>query len=183
MLEPEISLWIAISCIRQGRADTDVTVSVDGAHIRTGKKLHFDIAAFLREQGFEKTEGEPGRWQGTYRSARYGPGIRISSQPGIGDVRVALRDGRTLYVESKKIRGGNSGEYPAMREAVGQLMTGCPEEPGTVPAVAVPLTAKSRELAQRWSAQPRLRREGICFLLVDTQGGLTLYPEEAWEAP
>ena len=77
-----------------------------------------------------------------------------------------IRDGKTLYIESKKFKHGSGGEYPAMREAIGQLMTGCPDEKNVIPVVAVPYSAKSKELAQKWSSNERIRNANIHFMLV-----------------
>ena len=56
--------------------------------------------------------------------------IIITSEAGIGDVNVQLLDGKKLYVESKKGKENKSGqEYPLMREAIGQLMTGTQKTP------------------------------------------------------
>ena len=64
---------------------------------------------------------------------------------------------------------GNS-EYPLMREAIGQLMTGCPMKDNIVPTVAVPYTKKSYELAQRWSQLKQIQMVGIKFMLVREDG-------------
>ena len=57
-----------------------------------------------------------------------------------------------------------------MREAIGQLMTGCPDDPNVTPIVAVPLSSKSAELAQIWSSNERIRKAGIHFMLVSDSG-------------
>ena len=92
----------------------------------------------------------------------------MSSSPGVGDVVVHLNHGKTLYIESKKFRSGSGGEYPAMREAIGQLMTGCPDD--NIPVVAVPYNDKSAELAERWSHNSRICNAGIRFMLVRNDG-------------
>ena len=59
-----------------------------------------------------------------------------------------------------------------MREAIGQLMTGCPDDPNIVPVVAVPLSAKSAELARTWSSNERIRKAGIHFMLISDNGSI-----------
>ena len=86
--------------------------------------------------------------------------------------RLHLNNGKTLYIESKKFKSGNSGEYPAMREAIGQLMTGCPDDPNVIPVVAVPFSSKSVELAQTWRANERIRRAEIHLMLVGDDGSI-----------
>ena len=49
MTEPEVSLRLAMYYIKNHLTEHDVKVSVDGAHIKTGKALHFDIEGFLNK--------------------------------------------------------------------------------------------------------------------------------------
>ena len=172
MQEPEVSLLIAMKYIRDGKVRNDIAVSIDGAHIKTNKTTHFDITTFMCKNGYVKCDGDSSRWQGTYQNPNYTPRIVVSSKSGVGDVVIVLKDGKILYIESKKFKNGNSGEYPAMREAIGQLMTSCPDDPNVIPVVAVPLSAKSAELAQTWSANERIRRAGIHFMLVRDDGSI-----------
>lgn len=172
MQEPEVSLRIAMKYIQDGMTSKDVTVSIDGAHIKTKDTVHFDIESFMRENGYNKCDGEYNHWQGEYENSSFSPRIVISSKPGIGDVNIILNDGRTLFVESKKIKSGSGGEYPAMREAIGQLMTGCPDQPNVIPVVAVPYSVKSAERAREWSSNARIRTAGIRFMLVHESGNI-----------
>ena len=167
MTEPEVSLTIAMYYIRNGETSNNVTVSIDGAHVRTKDVIHFDIVEFLKEKGYLKCDGND-RWQGEYKNENYEPHIIITSKPGVGDVSVYLNNGDILYIECKKFKSGSGGEYPAMREAIGQLMTGCPDD--RIPVVAVPCNEKSAELAARWFENERMRRSGICFALVRENG-------------
>ena len=173
MQEPEVSLLIALHYIRNGLTDDNVKVSIDGAHIRTGETVHFNIAEFLTEHYCRKVNGDADRWQGVYDVEGYEQKVIIDSRPGEGDVVIRLPDGNRLYVESKKVRKGKSNhEYPAMREAIGQLMTGCEFTKNVIPAVAVPYTYKSAELAERWSKLPQIEATGIRFILVHENGAI-----------
>ena len=172
MQEPEVSLRIAMAYIRDGKTHSDITVSIDGAHIKTKDIIHFDITAFMNKNGYLKCDDDDTRWHGAYQNSNYAPRIIVSSKPGVGDVVIYLTDGMTLYIESKKFRGGSNGEYPAMREAIGQLMTGCPDDPNVIPVAAVPFSTKSAELVQSWSDNKRIRNAGIRFMLVHADGSV-----------
>ena len=172
MQEPEVSLRIAMKYIQEHKTYSDITVSIDGAHIKTKGTIHFDIASFMRKNGYVKCTGEDDRWQGTYQTSNHVPHIIISSKPGIGDVSILQTDGSTLFIVSKKLKSGTGGEYPAMREAIGQLMTGCPDRPDVIPVVAVPYSPKSDELAQKWSSNKRMHMAGIRFMLVHENGDI-----------
>lgn len=171
MLEPEVSLYIAMRYIEEGKTQNDVAVSIDGAHVKTKNTLHFDLVGFMRKNGYEKCNHDE-RWQGVYQSKSHSQRIIVSSQSGEGDVIITLNDGKTMYIESKKFKSGNSGEYPSMREAIGQLMTSCPDTPDTIPIVAVPYSAKSADLSETWSKNERIRKAGICFILVHDNGNI-----------
>ena len=168
MTEPEVSLRIAIHFIQNGETSENIAVSIDGAHIKTKDKTHFEIVDFLRKKGYVKCDGRNDIWQGEYQDMNYSQRIVVSSKPGVGDVVVHLNHGKTLYIESKKFKSGSGGEYPAMREAIGQLMTGCPED--NIPVVAVPYNDKSTKLAERWSHNSRICNAGIRFMLVHGDG-------------
>ena len=167
MTEPEVSLRLAIYYIQNGETSEDVAVSIDGAHIKTKDAVHFEIIGFLRKNGYVK-RANTDKWQDEYKNEKYAPCIIVSSKPGVGDVLIALNNGKTLYVESKKFKSGSGGEYSAMREAIGQLMTGCPDD--KTPVVAVPFNGKSAFLAKQWSNNSRMNNAGICFALVHNSG-------------
>ena len=175
MQEPEVSLWIAMNYIQEEKTRADVNVSIDGAHVKTKGTTHFDVVGFLREHGYIKCDGVDNRWQGEYRCSGSSHRIIVSSKPGVGDVTITLTDGKTLFIESKKFKSGSSGEYPAMREAIGQLMTGCPDDPDVIPVVAAPYSAKSAELAKKWSSNKRMRMAGIRFMLVRDDGSMCIF--------
>lgn len=174
MQEAEVSLRIAIYYIKSQYTANDVSVSLDGAHIKTGNTMHFDIYSFLSNQGCKKVSGSIDSWQGAYELVGYTPKIIISSTPGIGDVNINTISGEHLYVESKKGKEANksNSEYSLMREAIGQLMTGCQMADNVVPVVAVPYTNKSYELANKWSQLRQIRNVGIKFILVHEDGNI-----------
>ena len=173
MTEAEVILRLAMYYIENGYTKENVTVSIDGAHVKTGNTVHFDIFAFLRKKGFQKLDNEPERWQGEYSFAGSDSHIIISSTPGIGDVNVKLLNGNVIYAECKKGKNDKRGqEYPLMREAIGQLMTGCDFIDSVIPMVAVPYTDKSRELAERWSKLTQISNLGIKFALIYEDGDI-----------
>ena len=174
MQEPEVSLRIAMKYIQEGKACSNIAVSIDGAHIHTNGTIHFDIAAFMNKNGYAKCDNDFDRWQGVYQNPDYALRIKVSSKSGVGDVLIVLNDGRTLFIESKKFKRGSGGEYPAMREAIGQLMTSCPDDSNVIPVVAVPWSTKSAELAGVWITKERIRKAGIHFMLVRDNGDIEL---------
>lgn len=173
MQEAEVSLWVALYYIRNQLTAQDIKVSIDGAHIRTGNIVHFDIWNFTKEHGMSKMDGIMERWQGEYAVEGSSNRIIISSVPGIGDVNILRKDGKELYIESKKGKNDKKGqEYSLMREAIGQLMTGCEMTENIIPVVAVPFSDKSHGLALRWSQYEQMKHVGIKFFLVKSDGEL-----------
>ena len=176
MQEAEVSLRVALYYITNHLTKDDVKVSLDGAHIKTGDNIHFDIHGFLDSHNCKKVSGAIDSWQGMYQVDGYKQKVVISSTPGIGDVNITTIDGKRLYIESKKGKEKNrsNSEYPLMREAIGQLMTGCQLNENVVPVVAVPYTEKSNELACRWAQLKQIRLVGIRFMLVHDDSKLEL---------
>ena len=175
MQEAEVSLRVALYYIKNGLTDKDVAVSIDGAHIKTGETMHFDIWSFMSENCLVKCVGDADKWQGTYEIEGFKPHVIISSKPGEGDVVVLLEGGKKLFVESKKSGSSKSGQaYPLMREAIGQLVTGRELTENIVPAVAVPYSEKSFELATRWGEYSQIKQIGIRFILVKNDGDIVM---------
>ena len=139
MQEAEVSLTVALYYIKNQLTDKDVKISLDGAHIKIRDTIHFDIYRFLNEHLCHKVGGSVDSWQGVYEVEGYKPKLIISSTPGIGDVNMVSLDGKQIYVESKKGKDKkrSNSEYPLMREAIGQLMTGCQLDEQLIPVVAV----------------------------------------------
>ena len=174
MSEPEVSLLIALYFIKNGLTKEDVYVSIDGAHVKTEDRIHFNINDFMSDQQVPKTDGDSNRWQGTYEIDPNYPKLIIHSKPGYGDVTIKTLDGKTIYIESKKgdLLRKRGQEYPLMREAIGQLMTGLSFNSSIIPTVAVPFTEKSFDLATKWSKLPQIRELGIRFMLVNLEGNV-----------
>lgn len=176
MTEAEVILRLAMYYIKNKLTEDHVTVSIDGAHVKTGNTVHFDIFVFLKKEGLIKIDAEPERWQGEYAIKGFDSHVIISSTPGIGDVNIILCDGCIIHAECKKGKNDKRGqEYPLMREAIGQLMTGCDFTEGVIPMVAVPYTNKSKQLAERWSALTQIKNLGIKFALISENGEVELF--------
>ena len=173
MKEAEVSIRVALYYICNNNTKENVQISIDGAHIKTKDTVNFDIFTFLKESGCKKLDENNARWQGLYEVHGYEPKIEISSQPGIGDVNVILTDGYVLHIESKRgsYKKGND-EYKLMREAIGQLMTTQYDGDNVIPVVAVPYSAKSYELAERWSRYRKIQDANIHFMLVHENGDI-----------
>lgn len=173
MTEPEVSLYVALHYIKNGLTKENVKVSIDGAHIKTNNKIHFDIQNFMNDNQCYKIDDDNERWQGIYEVQGYEAKIEISSIPGIGDVNIWLPSGELLWIESKKGKQNKSGqEYVLMREAIGQLMTNEFIPSNAIPVVAVPYTEKSMKLAEKWSRLPRIQKMNIRFFLIREDGNI-----------
>ena len=171
MTEPEVSLSVAVYYIERGDVVGDVIVSLDGAHMRVKGSVYFDVPLFMRGKGYEKVENDAPKRE-VYQNKAHSSRVIVERKSGQGDVVFSAKDGRSFFVESKKFKGGNSPEYPAMREAIGQLMTGqCPHD--SIPVVAVPYTDTSKKLAEKWLENSnRLGEAGVCFMLVKPDGSV-----------
>lgn len=177
MQEAEVSIRTALFYIKSGLTNEDVEVAIDGAQVRTGKTIHFDIDGFIQQIGLIKEISIDDSWRGKYRINGFKPRIIIHSYPGKGDIVVKQNNDRILYIESKKgnvVKCKGSKEYQLMREAIGQLMTTESYSNKVDLAVAVPKSDKSYELAQRWSRLEQMRLFKITFLLVEDDGNVLI---------
>lgn len=172
MSEAEVSIRLAMHLLDKCIAKSDVYIALDGAQIKTGTTIHFPITEFLATNGFRKKTNEDS-WRGKYAYREHEHAIVIHSSPGNGDVVTTLSNDRRLIVESKKgelVKSKSSSEYRLIREALGQLVSIQEYDSGTILAVSVPDSEKSRELAKRWSTAPILSMNNIGFYLVSRTG-------------
>jgi hypothetical protein len=173
MSEPEVSLRLAMALLSEGHTENTVEVFIDGAHVQTAGKVHFDLRAFMDSQGWRGRD--PTGWKTTYTYPLMAGSIHIHSRRGLGDVNTRLSNGTLFIAHCKKgpLTEGRSQEFALLRGAIGQLMTMEIEPGDAVLAVAVPSSPKFEELVTRWRPAPLIRRAGIKLLTVAQDGLVT----------
>jgi hypothetical protein len=100
MPEAEVALRLAAFILSLPGSGAMASVGIDGASIRSGDAVTFDIGRFMAGTGWEpimEPQVSRNAWTGTYR--RGDKTIRMHSRPGEGDV-VATVDGRRIVVAS-----------------------------------------------------------------------------------
>lgn len=175
MPEAEVALRLAEFILSLPGSGAMASVAIDGASIKVGDAVIFDIGRFMAGTGWEQTkEPQVGRnaWSGTYR--RGDKTIRVHSRPGEGDV-VATVDGRRIVAECKKgplVRKPGSPEHPLLTTALGQALLFDLSADDIVVA-AVPDTPVFRKLGGTWRSRPLVRRAGIRIVLVARDGAVS----------
>jgi hypothetical protein len=175
MPEAEVALRLAEFILSLPGSGTMASVAIDGASIKVGDAVIFDIGRFMAVLGWKQIkEPQVGRnaWTGTYR--RGDKTIRVHSRPGEGDV-VATVDGRRIVAECKKgplVRKPGNPEYPLLTTALGQALLFHVAADDIVVA-AVPDTPVFRKLAESWRSRPLVRRAGIRIALVARDGAVS----------
>jgi hypothetical protein len=172
MPEAEVSLRLAEFILSLPRSGAMASVAIDGASIKVGDAVIFNIGRFMVGTGWEQIkEPQVGRnaWTGAYR--RGDKTIRVHSRRGEGEV-VAQVNGRRIIAECKKgplVRKPGSPEYPLLTTALGQALLFDVSADDIVVA-AVPDTPVFRKLAETWRSRPLVRRAGIQLALVHRDG-------------
>lgn len=175
MPEAEVALRLAEFILSLPGSGAMASVAIDGASIKVGDAVIFDIGRFMAGTGWEQTkEPQVGRnaWTGTYR--RGDKTIRVHSRPGEGDV-VATVDGRRIVAECKKgplVRKPGSPEYPLLTTALGQALL-FEVSADDIVVAAVPDTPVFRKLAETWRSRPLVRRAGIRIALMARDGAVS----------
>ncbi|EIM31141.1 hypothetical protein [Microvirga lotononidis] len=172
MPEAEVALRLAEFILSLPGSGAMASVAIDGASIKVGDAVIFDIGRFMAGTGWEPIK-EPqvcrNAWTGAYR--RGDKTIRVHSRPGEGDV-VTTVDGCRIVAECKKgplIRKPGSPEYPLLTAALGQALL-FEVSADDVVVAAVPDTPVFRRLAEVWRIRPLVRRVGIRIALVARDG-------------
>jgi hypothetical protein len=175
MPEAEVALRLAAFILSLPGSGAMASVAMDGASLKVGNAVIFDIGRFMAGTGWEQTkEPQVGRnaWTGAYR--RGDKTIRVHSRPGEGDV-VATVDGRRIIAECKKgplVRKPGSPEYPLLTTALGQALL-FEVSADDIVVAAVPDTPVFRKLAEIWRSRPLVRRAGIRIVLVARDGAVS----------
>lgn len=173
MPEAEVALRLAFHLLAHPQSGGEASVALDGAQIRVHGRQVFPIEAFLDDVGWKQVS-QVGRnpWQGDYE--RNGSRLTVHASSGMGDVVARVGHFR-IRAECKKgplIHKPGSKEYPALHEAIGQVLTVESVEPDDVLAVAVPLTDRFSNLVTRWRAAPLVVRSGIRLVMVGRDGSV-----------
>ncbi len=71
MPEAEVSLRLAFYLISKNKVSSNVTVSIDGAQIKTNENTHFDIRGFLKCEDWIKQEDSSQSFYNLYRKPTY----------------------------------------------------------------------------------------------------------------
>jgi hypothetical protein len=175
MPQTEVALRLAEFILSLPGSGAMASVAIDGASIKVGDGVMFDIGRFMAGTGWEQTkEPQVGRnaWTGVYR--RDDKTIRVHSRPGEGDV-VATVNGRRIVAECKKgplVRKLGSPEYPLLTTALGQALL-FEVSADDIVVAAVPDTPVFRKLAETWQRRPLVRRAGIRIALVARDGAVS----------
>ena len=175
MSEAEVSLRLAFWLVGKKLVaddDNEVLVALDGAQVKVGGVVVFDVAAFLRENRWRKTDSNS-HWRGEYGMKGTASRLVVHSKSGYGDVVCRFQDGRVFRAEAKKgplTDSKSSEEYPLIREALGQLLTVKEASKQDILAVAVPYSRRFAKLAAQWREAPLIKRLGILILTVGRDG-------------
>ena len=151
------------------------SVAIDGASIKVGDGVIFDIGRFMATTGWQPIkEAQAGRtaWTGAYR--RGDKTIRVHSRPGEGDV-VATVDGRRIIAKCSKgplARKPGRSEHSLLTTALGEALL-FDIAAADVVVAAVPDTPVFRTLAETWRRRPLVRRVSIRIALVARDGAVT----------
>ena len=123
MPEAEVALRLAEFILSLPASGAMASVAIDGASIKVGDAVVFDIGRFMAATGWQPVkEAQVGRnaWTGAYR--RGDKTIRVHSRPGEGDV-VATVDGRRIVAKCRKgplVRKPGRSEHSLLTTALGR---------------------------------------------------------------
>jgi hypothetical protein len=175
MSEAEVALRLAEFILSLPHSGAMASVAIDGASIKVGDAIVFDIGRFLAGIGWEQIrEPQFGRNARTGAYRRGDKTIRVHSRPSAGDV-VATIDGRRIVARCKKgslVRKLGSPEYALLTAALGQALL-FDVSADDIVVTAVPDTPVFRKLAEIWRSRPLVRRAGIRIALVARDGAVS----------
>jgi hypothetical protein len=175
MPEAEVALRLAEFILSLPASGAMASVAIDGASIKVGDGVIFDIGRFMATTGWQPVkEAQAGRnaWTGAYR--RGDKTIRVHSRPGEGDV-VATIDGHRIIAKCRKgplARKPGRLEHSLLMTALGEALLFDIAGDDIVVA-AVPDTPVFRHLVETWRRRLLVRRAGIRIALVARDGAVS----------
>jgi hypothetical protein len=175
MPEAEVALRLAEFIQSLPGSGAMASVAIDGASIKVGDGVIFDIGRFMATTGWQPVkEAQAGRnaWTGAYR--RGDKTIRVHSRPGEGDV-VATIDGHRIIAKCGKgplARKPGRLEHALLMTALGEALLFDIAGDDIVVA-AVPDTPVFRHLVETWRRRLLVRRAGIRIALVARDGAVS----------
>jgi hypothetical protein len=175
MLEAEVALRLADFILSLPYSGAMASVAIDGASIKVGDEIVFDIGRFMTGIGWEPIKAPQfGRNARTGAYRRNDKTIRVHSRPSEGDV-VATIDGRRIVARCKNgplVRKLGGPEYALLTAALGQALL-FDVSADDIVVTAVPDTPVFRKLAETWRGRPLVRRAGIRIALVARSGAVS----------
>jgi hypothetical protein len=171
----EVALRLATFILSLPHSGAMASVAIDGASIKVGDAIVFDIGRFMAGTGWEQIrEPQVGRNARTGAYRRGDKTIRVHSRPGEGDVVATIYD-RRIVARCKKgtlVRKPGSPESALLTAALGQALLFDVSADDIVVA-AVPDTPVFRKLAETWRSRPLVRRASIRIALVARDGAVS----------
>ena len=175
MPEAEVALRLAEFILSLPASGAMASVAIDGASIKVGDAVVFDIGRFMATTGWQPVkEAQVGRnaWTGAYR--RGDKTIRVHSRPGESNV-VAAIDGRRIIAQCSKgplARKPGRAEQSLLTTALAEaLLFDIAAE--DIVVAAVPDTPVFHTLAESWRTRPLVKRAGIRIALVTRDGAVS----------
>jgi hypothetical protein len=175
MPQPEVSLRLAEFILELSGSGAMASVAIDGAGIRVGDALVFDIGRFMAATGWDPVkEAQVGRsaWTGAYR--RGDKTIRVHARPGESQVIAQINERRIVAVCTKGplIRKPGGPEPRLLTTALGLALlldvTG-----DDIVIAAVPDTPVFRQYVETCRSRPLIRRARIQLALVHRNGSVS----------
>jgi hypothetical protein len=175
MPEAEVALRLAEFILSLPGSGAMASVAIDGASIKVGDAVVFDIGCFMSSTGWDQVKAPQisrTAWTGTYR--RGDKTIRVHSRPGEGDV-VTTVEGRRIIAECTM---GPLAHRPGRLEAslltmaLGQALL-FDVSADDIAIAAVPDTPVFRRLADTWRKRPLIRQAGIRLAIVARDGSVS----------
>ncbi|WP_312887562.1 hypothetical protein [Microvirga arabica] len=166
MSEAEVALRLAEFILSLPHSGAMASVAIDGASIKVGDPIVFDIGRFMAWTGWEQIrEPQFGRSARTGAYRRNDKTIRVHSRPGEGDVVAQCKKGPL-------VRKPGGLEYALLTAALGQALL-FDVSADDIVVTAVPDTPVFRKLAEIWRSRPLVRRAGIRIALVARDGAVS----------
>jgi hypothetical protein len=165
----ETVLRVAQQLIAHDLVSGDISVALGGAEVTRADRASFPVEEFLESFGFKKGDPEAANWRGSYIEGKSQRSILLHDRSDVPQLVAPLARGGRLLLEASAgpLNPTKSPvEHKLLFGLIGRALCYEDVDAGDVLAIAVPRSARFRQLIARFRKSPRLERTAlVCYLV------------------
>jgi hypothetical protein len=171
----ETVLRVAQQLIAHDLVSGEISIALGGAEIARADRASFPVEEFLESFGFTKADAESANWRGSYIEGKSQRSISLHDRSDVPQLVAPLARGGRLLLEASAgpLNPTKSPvEHKLLFGLIGRALCYEDVDAGDVLAIAVPRSARFRQLIARFRKSPRLEKTALVYYMVARGGDI-----------